>query len=83
MITDQITDAVRSVLGEFVSPEKAHALADALRPIFGKEAAVLAFATEAQWPEFCTDRDAWGQGHDDHAEAADARIRRAFGVKDD
>ena len=80
MPSEAITSAIRSVLGDYASPEKIAALDAVLRPIYGAEAAVLAFVSEAPKPEFCTDYEAWGQGHDDHAEAADARIRNAFGA---
>lgn len=41
---DEITRAVRSVLGEMTSPETAHRLAKALRPIHGREAVAAGIA---------------------------------------
>lgn len=40
-MTDEVTRAVRSVLGEMTSPETARRLAEALRPIHGREAAAF------------------------------------------
>ena len=67
---DEITSAVRSALGDFISPEKANALATALRPIHGREAveAIRQVAGKAEYdgPEACF----WvGQAADVIAEA--------------
>lgn len=48
MPNDPITAAVRSVLGEFTSPETAARLSAVLRPIHGEEAAKIADTFEAR-----------------------------------
>ena len=39
---EAITNAIKSVLGDYASPEKIRALDEALRPIYGREAAMIA-----------------------------------------
>ena len=80
---DWFHTACAEVFGEFVSPSKVDALYERVRPVFGGEAADLAFRAQASDPDYCPDPEVWGQGHDDHAEASAATICKAFGVRHD
>jgi hypothetical protein len=77
MTTDPITLAVRSVLGDYVSPEKAHAVAAALRPIHGREAADIANDSRPT-----NNEDDFDTGGHTIADLIVDNITSAFGVTD-
>ena len=88
-MTDEITRAVRSVLGEMTSPETARRLAEALRPIHGREAALFAHVEVKRrvWAQLlyrnqaCT--PALQERHAAYsAQQVERSIRQAFGVTD-
>lgn len=83
MLNESITDAIKSVLGEYASPEKIRALDAALRPIYGREA--IAVTTQCgnfgdYRPEELTKDYGLPKFEMMHAIISD--IRSSFGVTD-
>lgn len=83
---DEITSAVRGVLGEMTSPETAHRLAKALRPIHGREAADEVARYGRIATKEASDSDVGPMGsivglaHSRAAEHLSSFILRVFGV---